>query len=99
MEEDVSEASRVPLGRPWATEDWLAVWCGGFLLLASFLGVWLSLPNDFHSQLESDEPVRLVSPLKRYLAAPSAWSQNPIEAFLQPAKDGKPGANVVPGVM
>ena len=35
MEKDASEAEIDQPRRPWATEDWLGVWCGGFLLLVS----------------------------------------------------------------
>jgi len=99
MAKDAAENEIIQARSAWTTEDWLAVWCGGLLLLVAFATVWISLPSDLNANLDSGEPIKISSPLKRFLAAPGAWGQNPIESFLQPATNDKPGVNLIPGVV
>lgn len=82
-----------------SSEDWLSVWCGGLLLLVSLLAVCATLPADFSAQLAGDAPIKLTSPLKKYVGSPGAWERNPVEAFVQPATGEKPAVNKVPGTL
>lgn len=57
------------------SEDWLAVWLGGALLLISFVAV----------MNYGQTPEGISNPLSPALAEPQAWSANPLDAFsLQP---------------
>ncbi len=80
-------------------EDWLAIWCGGLLLLVSFCAVYFTLPENFAARLQPEQTLKLTSPLKGYVAAPGAWEQNPTEAFIQPAKGEKKAINNLPGTL
>ena len=55
----------------WATEDWLAVWLGGALLLASLLAVTV--------QGQSSETI--ANPFSQVLAKPGMWVDDPRAAF------------------
>lgn len=80
-------------------EDWWAIWCGAILLLISFGAVWLNAPEDLAEQVRSGESVKVVSPLKAWIALPAKWSTSPTTAFYQAAKDGKAATNTLPGIL
>ncbi len=98
-----SEAILPPKMSTWTemrtSEDWWAVWCGGFLLLVLFALVWFARPADFQAQLASDEEISIHSPLKGYLAKPAKWTSNPVHAFQKPASDKTSSVSVIPGLL
>lgn len=99
MAEELSSEPPGLLYEMRTAEDWLAIWCGGLLLMVAFCAVVFNLPSDFSAQLQSDQSVKLTSPLKGYVAAPGAWEQNPGDAFVQPAKGEKKAVNHLPGTV
>lgn len=54
-------------------EDWWAIWCGGFLLLAVFAIVFLFG--------RSTDGLGFDNPIKELAAKPGKWIQNPMDAF------------------
>jgi uncharacterized membrane protein YadS len=81
------------------SEDWWAVWCGGFLLVMAFLAVWWNRPADFSQSIVAGEKVSVQSPLKPWLSKPGSWTENPARSFVRPATEGKPARNVFPGML
>ncbi len=78
------------------SEDWWAIWCGAFLLAASFAAVWWFQPAELATAIAAGEAVEVVSPLKGYVAKPGGWSHNPWDA-LQPKLVGIVGVFVIIG--
>src|SRR5690606_7508557 len=74
-------------------------WCGALLLGISLLAVVVSLPADFSSQIQSDEKVKVTSPLKPYIASPGAWDENPLDAFFPPPKGDQKASNRLLGTI
>ncbi|MFO0916772.1 MAG: putative sulfate exporter family transporter [Planctomycetaceae bacterium] len=94
--------SQVVLPKPAGirnSEDWWAVFCGGFLLLVSFLAVWLARPDQLDEQLKAGTPIKISNPLAPWLNKPGSWNQNPQEAFYRPATEKKPVFNALPGTL
>jgi uncharacterized membrane protein YadS len=65
----------------FSTEDWLAVWIGGFILAVAFASVWWTLPPGFSEQVAAGEKPKLESPLLSRLSKPGNWRNNPVEAI------------------
>ncbi|MDZ4819385.1 MAG: putative sulfate exporter family transporter [Planctomycetota bacterium] len=83
------------------TEDWWAIWIGGFLIVASFLAVWNSLPADFSEQIAAEEkenPVKARSPATSWLTKADKWSNNPLDSFFSTKKEGTSSSRV-PGIL
>ncbi len=59
------------------SEDWWAVWLGGFLLLTAFLAVYWS------SSVSADGAVEVVNPLSPWISKLESWKQSPSEAFVR----------------
>lgn len=63
------------------SEDWFAIWCGGFILAVTFAAIWFAKPVDWSQQVAdakaSEESVKIDSLLKPYLAKPGKWGQKP----------------------
>lgn len=81
------------------SEDWWAIWCGGLLLAMSFLAVWCTRPADWAARAAAGQPPRLTSPLRRWLAQPGPWTQQPRQAFVQPGKGGVLPQHLLPGIL
>ena len=63
------------------SEDWFAIWCGGFILTVTFAAIWFAKPADWSQQVadakESGQSAKIDSLLKPYLAKPGKWGQKP----------------------
>lgn len=70
-------SSEEPPRKIWQSEDWWAIWIGGFLLLVCCLAVLAGAQDDGTFE----------NPLRLWLTKPGSWSQNPLDAFVQ---DGQP---------
>lgn len=101
IENESSESNAIP-PKPSGirnSEDWWAVFCGGFLLLVCFLAVWQSRPDNLEEQLQAGASIKVANPLARWLSKPGSWNQNPGEAFYRPATEKKPVFNAWPGTL
>ncbi|MFV0446569.1 MAG: YeiH family protein, partial [Planctomycetaceae bacterium] len=99
-----NESSDSNVKRPQAqgirgSEDWWAVYCGGLLLLVSFLAVWLDRPDDLEEQLQIGTSIQISNPLAPWLSKPGSWHRYPGEAFYRPATETKPAFNALPGTL
>lgn len=81
------------------SEDWWAIWCGAFLLTASFLAVWWTRPADLAERAAEEPTIQLSSPLKPWLAQPGSWTETPRQAFVQAAKGGSAARSLLPGIL
>ncbi|QDS97277.1 YeiH family protein [Adhaeretor mobilis] len=80
------------------SEDWLAIWCAGILLIISLAAVWLSVPDEFTARSTAGEEVSLTSPLKGWLGKPGKWTESPVDAFYRPATETLPATNTLWGI-
>lgn len=99
MADPHSEPKPSPAVGARLSEDWLAVLCGGLLLVVSFLAVWVAQPGDLAQRLEAGESVKAVNPLASWFSKPGSWSQNPIDSIFRAATEKKPAFNAVPGTL
>ena len=82
------------------TEDWWAIWIGAVVLASAFLAVFWNLPENFEQAIAAGEDVKVVSPLKQWLAKPGSWSSNPIASVYKAATPGEDdGRNLLPGLL
>lgn len=98
-DEQVSAPAAVPdrpsfLKEIVTTEDWWAIWIGGTILVAVLMIVLQSLPADFQERVTAGQRVKVVSPLKGWLAKPGSWAANPLHSVFQ--ADTR---NALPGVL
>jgi len=78
----VSPPDRPSLWRDMSTnEDWWAIWCGMLLLALAFAAVWLGRPAGLLESIDLGEPLKVVSPLKEFLAKPGSWEANPFASL------------------
>ena len=79
-------------------EDYWAIWLGALVLIVSLSAVLAQKPDDFANQLasaeQSGEALKLANPLSDWLAKPSGWVSNPLDAF----SDSKTQKSLVPGL-
>lgn len=80
------------------SEDWWAIWCAVILLGIAFAAVWFTQPTGLAESVSAGEPLKVVSPLKDYLAKPGGWTDNPL-ASVQGNLVGILGSFVVIGVL
>ena len=73
-----AELSITPTKR--ISDDWLAIFCAAILLVVSFAAVWSAQPNS-----DESETVKLVSPLKGWIAKPAKWTDSPLDSFVDRA--------------
>ena len=78
---DSSETLELPGPTKRISDDWLAIICAAILLVVSFVAVWSSQPNG----AAEGEAVKLVSPLKGWVAKPAKWTESPIDSFVAKA--------------
>ncbi|WP_148075256.1 YeiH family protein [Bythopirellula goksoeyrii] len=81
------------------SEDWWAVWCGAILLALSFVAVWWSNAQLLSELPLSGDPVELSSPLEAWLAKPSSWRSNPLNAFSQSDSSRTLPISTIPGIV
>ncbi len=81
------------------SDDWWAIWCASLLLIVSFFAVWSTKPNDFSQTIAAGESVKLVSPLKGWLAKPGKWTDNPVDAFYRSATTDSAVVNTMTGTL
>lgn len=80
------------------SDDWWAIWVGGFLLLASFLAVYACLPaaEEIHSRVAEakaqDKKYRLSTPLTGRFDKPGAWGKH------SPTSTGENAAETTPAI-
>ncbi|MBA2115324.1 YeiH family protein [Bremerella alba] len=85
--ENEEDSLDLPPSRPslWTdmrtNEDWWAIWCGALLLSLAFAAVWFGRPTGLIESIELGEPLKVVSPLKSYLAKPGSWDTNPLNSI------------------
>lgn len=99
---DTPEVALPPQPSIWkemrTSEDWWAVWVGGFLLILMFALVWFNRPADFADRIAGGGEVKVTSLVKGWLARPGKWTDNPTHAFWRAAGEGVKAVNTVPGI-
>jgi uncharacterized membrane protein YadS len=78
---ETNETVEIPKPTKRISDDWLAIICAAILLIVSFAAVWSAQSRN---TVESEE-VKLVSPLKGWVAKPAKWTQSPVDSFVAKA--------------
>ncbi|TWU58477.1 hypothetical protein Poly51_12550 [Rubripirellula tenax] len=90
---------RSTLSEMTTSEDWWAIWCGGFLLAVSFAAVWLGRPSDWNNLVSAGSAIELSHPLGDWFGKPGSWKQNPLDAIGAGALIGTLGSFLVIGIL
>jgi len=75
-------------------DDWWAIWLGTIVLAGAFLAVYLAGPL-----VIKDGKGSLPAYLKGWIAAPSNWASNPLDAFSKEGKSLMPGIAAIGGLL
>jgi len=77
---DTNDPVEIPKTVKRISDDWLAIFCAVVLLAVSFAAVWSTQPSS-----SDGETVKLVSPLKGWIAKPAKWTDSPVDSFVAKA--------------
>ncbi len=76
-------SSEIRNAQPPVSEDLLAMFCGGFLLLLSLGLTWVN------SGLDQQGNFTATNPLENYVGKPGQWQSAPLDALAEPDAAGQ----------